>query len=62
MTVAAWLAYYVTLWLDLAEGVLGRHPCHPVIMQSTLGGTLDAGLSPVTGTVAGAIGRRRCLG
>jgi len=26
-----------------------------VIMQSTLGGTLDAGLSRVTGTVAGAL-------
>src|SRR5258708_13184052 len=52
MTVAALVAYLGTVWLGLAEGYWAVITCL-VIVQSTLGGTLNAAVSRITGTVAG---------
>src|SRR5260221_8833138 len=54
MTVAALLAYLGTVWLGLAEGYWAVITCL-VIVQSTLGGTLNAAVSRITGTVAGGV-------
>src|SRR5258708_2058357 len=54
MTVAALVAYLGTVWLGLAEGYWAVITCL-VIVQSTLGGTLNAAVSRITGTVAGGV-------
>jgi uncharacterized membrane protein YccC len=54
MTVAALFAYLGTVWFGLAEGYWAVITCL-VIVQSTLGGTLNAAVSRINGTVAGAV-------
>ena len=54
MTVAALFAYLGTVWLGLADGYWAVITCL-VIVQGTLGGTLDATVSRINGTVAGAV-------
>jgi hypothetical protein len=54
MTVAALFAYLGTAWLGLVEGYWAVITCL-VVVQGTVGGTLDAAVSRINGTVAGAM-------
>jgi uncharacterized membrane protein YccC len=54
MTVAALFAYLGTVWLGLAEGYWAVITSL-VVVQGTLGGSLDAAVSRINGTVAGAV-------